>query len=209
MLGTKFTLLFINTHIKKELIMKLQAITLTALIALTGTASANWFDGFNNGMGNGNAYGNGAANGTTAGNGAGNAQANGTGWGTGKGDADGEVNFSISFKGKGGTNMDTAGNLTGNGQGAGNTAANANGATNMAGNGLANGSNVAGSNGAATTSNFAPAGFNPSFSGTAPTATVATQDYTMLKAQWEAQAKQAAEMLKRIEAAQKAAATKS
>jgi hypothetical protein len=81
----------------------------------------------------------------------------------------------------------------------------------MAGNGLANGSNAAGSNGVATTTagNFAPAGFNPSFAGTAPQATVATQDYTALKAQWEAQAKQAAEMLKRIEAAQKAAATKS
>lgn len=182
--------------------MKLQAITLTALIALMGTASANWFDGFNNAMGNGN----GAANGTTAGNAATNGNATGTGWATGKGDADGEVDFSISFKGKGSTDMDTAGN----------GAANANGMTNMAGNGLANGSNVAGSNGAETTTSYAPAGFNPSFagnaptfSGTAPTATVATQDYTMLKAQWEAQAKQAAEMLKRIEAAQQAAAAKS
>ena len=41
-----------------DIIMKLQAITLTALIALTGTASADWFDGFNNGNGSGNGYGN-------------------------------------------------------------------------------------------------------------------------------------------------------
>ncbi|HIQ15383.1 MAG TPA: hypothetical protein EYH38_07430 [Leucothrix sp.] len=90
--------------------MKLQAITFTALIALTGTASANWFDGFNNG----NGYGTAASNGNTA-------------------------------------------------------------------------------------------GYNPSVA----SVVAPTQNYTQLKAMWEAQRKQADEMLKRIEAAQKAAIPKS
>ena len=190
--------------------MKLQAITLTALIALTGTASADWFDGFNNGNGSGNGYGNAAGNTNGAGNAAGNGTANGNGWGTAKGDADGEVDFSITFKGKGRTDMDTAGNLSGNGEGAGNAAGNGNGMGNMAGNGYGNGNsstntngsgNGFGNNGYAPAGSFAPAGYNPAVAAAAP-----AQDYTQLKAMWEAQAKQAEEMLKRIEAAQKSAA---
>ena len=42
--------------------MKLQTITFAALIALSGTASANWFDGFNNGNGTGSNSTNGTAN---------------------------------------------------------------------------------------------------------------------------------------------------
>jgi len=190
--------------------MKLQTITFAALIALSGTASANWFDGFNNGNGSGNGYGTAQGNTNGAGNGAGNANAAGNGWATGKGDADGEVDFSITFKGKGKTDMDTAGNLSGNGQGAGNTAGNwagnGNSAANVAGNGT--GSNA--TNGYANTGNgyapaYAPAGYNPAVAGTA----APTQNYAQLKAMWEAQRKQADEMLKRIEAAQKAAAPKS
>ena len=50
--------------------MKTQIILTSALIASSltmSTASADWFDGFNNGSGNGNAYGNVAGN--TAGQG--------------------------------------------------------------------------------------------------------------------------------------------
>jgi len=184
--------------------MKLQAITFTALLALTGTASADWFDGFNNGSGNGNGYGTAAGNTNGAGNAAGNGNVDGNGWGTAKGDADGEVDFAITFKGKGRTDMDTAGNLSGNGQGAGNTAGNyagyGNTAGNFAGNGYqSNNTNGYGYNGYAPAGSFAPAGYNPAVA--AP-----TQDYTQLKAMWEAQRKQADEMLKRIEAAQKNAA---
>ena len=193
--------------------MKLQAITLVSLLALSASASANWFDGFNNGMGNGNGYGNAAGNTNGAGNAAGNGNATGNGWGTAKGDADGEVDFSITFKGKGRTDMDTAGNLTGQGQGTGNTDGKftGNGTTdaNMAGNGSnqanssSQGSNMpwnnsfTGNNGSAQAPRFAPAGFSPS---AAPAV-----DYVQLKAMWEAQRKQADQMLKRIEAAQKAA----
>jgi len=101
--------------------------------------------------------------------------------------------------------MDTAGNLTGNGQGAGNTAANAMANADTAGNFTGNGTgsnqnngnlDVNGSNG------FAPTAYNGS-------AVAPAQDYVQLKAMWEAQAKQAAEMLKRIEAAQKTAAPQS
>ena len=105
--------------------------------------------------------------------------------------------------------MDTAGNLQGNGQGAGNTAGNFAGNGNTAGNVAGNGTGANKTNGSVNTTgnNYAPAGFNPAFTGTGTAAP--TQNYTQLKAMWEAQAKQAAEMLKRIEAAQKAAAPKS
>ncbi len=119
--------------------MKLQTITLSALIALTAatTASADWMDGIQNGYGNGQSYGNGNAYGT--GNGTVNTTGNGNanGWGRGNGNADGEVEFTLTFKGKGKTDMaadgafdgkgDFTGNGTGNsafnGQGAGNTQA--------------------------------------------------------------------------------------
>ena len=77
--------------------MKLQTITFAALIALSGTASADWFDGFNNGSGNANGYGNAAGNANGAGNAAGDYDGRANGWGTGKGDADGEVDFAITF----------------------------------------------------------------------------------------------------------------
>ena len=179
--------------------MKLQTITFAALIALSGTASANWFDGFNNGTGNGNAYGNALGNGNGAGNATGNADAKGNGWGTGKGNADGEVDFSITFKGKGRTDMDTAGNLTGNAKGAGNTAANAVANGNTASKLAANGTGANKTNGTANTNGYQ----------FAPTATAAQPSYAQLKAMWEAQRKQADEMLKRIEEQQKAATTKS
>jgi len=112
--------------------------------------------------------------------------------------------------------MDTAGNLSGNGRGAGNAAGNASGNGNTAGNFVGNGTGSNATNGYANTGNgftpryapatgFPPAGYNPALATTA----APTQNYEQLKAMWEAQRKQAEEMLKRIEAAQKAAATKS
>jgi hypothetical protein len=104
--------------------MKLQAIAFAALIALSGAASANFFDGFDNGAATGNTAGNGT--GTTAADGTGYGTGNGdvNGFGRGKGDADGEVEFAVTFKGQGKTNMDTdmAANGKGNGDwyGAGN-----------------------------------------------------------------------------------------
>ncbi|KAG1665759.1 Lipopolysaccharide export system ATP-binding protein LptB [Nymphon striatum] len=189
---------------EKENTMKLQTITFAALIALSGTASADWFDGFNNGNASGNGYGNAAGDTNGAGNAAGSANGAGNGWGTGKGDADGEVDFSITFKGKGKTNMDTAGNLTGNGQGAGNTAANGAANGNSAGNFVGNGTGTNNTNGSANTGGYAPAGYNPAATAQAP-----QQNYQQLKAMWEAQRKQADEMLKRIEAAQQQATPKS
>ncbi len=41
--------------------MKLQAIAFAALIAISGAASAEFFDGFDNGSGAGNGTGNGTA----------------------------------------------------------------------------------------------------------------------------------------------------
>lgn len=128
--------------------MKLQITTFTAaalLIALTGTASADWWDGWNNGNGSGQGYGSGQGNARGDGNLAGDYQGSGNGWGTGKGDADGEVDFTITFKGKGKTDMDTAGNLSGNSRGSGNSAGNwagqGNTAGNFAGNGYGEGDN--------------------------------------------------------------------
>ncbi|KAG1707560.1 hypothetical protein GQR58_003232 [Nymphon striatum] len=188
--------------------MKLQTITFAALIALTGTASADWFDGFNNGSGNGNGYGTATGNTNGAGNAAGNGNVDGNGWGTAKGDADGEVDFAITFKGKGKTNMDTAGNLTGNGQGAGNTAGNyagnGNTAGNFSGNGYGQGDNT-GYGSSMPFNNSNNRGYAPAPAAFAPAA-AAQPNYNQLKAMWEAQRKQADEMLKRIEAAQKTAA---
>ncbi|HIO96608.1 MAG TPA: hypothetical protein EYG71_01615 [Leucothrix sp.] len=65
---------------------------------------------------------------------------------------------------------------------------------------------------------FAPLGFNPSYTSPSTTpapieakqkATPPPQDYIKLKAMWEAQRKQAEDMLKRIEEAQKAVASAS
>jgi len=63
-------------------------------------------------------------------------------------------------------------------------------------------------NGYASAPNFAPRGnFAPVAYGNAPVAAQAPAvDYNQLKAMWEAQRKQADEMLKRIEAAQNTAA---
>ena len=97
--------------------MKLQVIAFAALIALSGAASAEFFNGFDNGTAAGNTASNGT--GSTAANGTGYSNGNGdvNGFGRGKGDADGEVDFSLNFKGKGKTNMDT--DMAANGKGNG------------------------------------------------------------------------------------------
>ncbi|MCK5903082.1 MAG: hypothetical protein KAG28_08020 [Cocleimonas sp.] len=176
--------------------MKLQTITFVALIALTGTASANWFDGFNNGKGVTNGAGNTAGN--TQGNVAskGNGAANGNGWATGKGDAAGEVDFSISFKGKGNTNMDTKGQLVGDTKVAGDATGNGAGTGNVAGNGATRASGANSTNGSAQT-------FNNNGFGSATAAPSAAQ----MKAALHAQIQQATAMLKRLEAQEKAAKT--
>ena len=87
--------------------MKLQTIALAVMITLSGTASANWMDGMSNSADNAN------GSGTTL------ALTKANGWG--KGDADGEIDFSITLKGKGHTNIDAkmsadgTGNSTANG----------------------------------------------------------------------------------------------
>jgi len=180
--------------------MKLQTITFAALIALSGTASANWFDGFNNGNGAGNATGNGAADATGNAATKGNGAAQGNGWGTGKGDAAGEVDFSISFKGKGNTNMDTKAQLAGDTKVAGDATGNAAGKGNGAANGTANATGENGYKGSAqtmTNNGFAPATYAPR--------TAAVASSAQMKAALQAQIKQATEMLKRIEAQEKAA----
>ena len=75
--------------------MKLQVIAFAALIALSGAASAEFFNGFDNGTAAGNTTNNGT--GSTAANGTGYSNGNGdvNGFGRGKGDADGEVDFSL------------------------------------------------------------------------------------------------------------------
>lgn len=115
--------------------MKLHIATVTIVALLISTsAMADWWDGWNNGSGSGQGYGTAQGNTSGSGNVAGDYRGSGQGWGTGKGDADGEVDFSISFKGKGRTNMDTAGNLQGNSSGSGNTAGNWSGQGNTSGN---------------------------------------------------------------------------
>ena len=125
--------------------MKLQTSIFVALITLTSTASAGWFDW----MGNNNAGSNAANNATVTedGNAAtmGNGMGNTTGSGSGKGDAAGEVDFSINFKGRGKADMDaqtqgvgsmqSTGNATGDAQGNGEGAGSADGTENIAGSG--------------------------------------------------------------------------
>ena len=172
--------------------MKLQTITFATLLALsaTGTASADWFDGFNNGNGNGTVAGNSAANGQGNVASKGNGDAKGNGWGAGKGDADGEVDFNIAFKGKARTNMDTKAQLDGSTQLNGDALANAASNGNVAGNGAGNalGSNSAnGQQGVVAKTQAAPV------------------SSAQMKAALKAQIAQAMEMLKRIEAQEKAA----
>lgn len=116
--------------------MKLQTIAFSTLIALTAatTASADWMDGFQNGQGNGQVYGNSNGYGTSNGQAYGNGQTAMNGFGRGNGNADGEIEFQITFKGKGKTDMNADSALEGNGtangygtglaNGYGNTAAN-------------------------------------------------------------------------------------
>ena len=109
----------------------------TVLVAFSNSATADWFDGWNNANTQGSGTGNASGWGTGSGDGSTSGQGNVSGWGTGKGDADGEVDFSLKFKGKGRTDMDTkmsgdgqtdfAGNVIGDTTAAGNTAGNVTG----------------------------------------------------------------------------------
>ena len=97
--------------------MKLHAIAFAALIAISGAASAEFFDGFDNGSAAGNTSGNGTGSTAADATGYGTGKGDLNGWGRGKGDADGEVDFSLTFKGKGKTNLDT--DMAANGKGNG------------------------------------------------------------------------------------------
>ena len=107
--------------------------------------------------------------------------------------------------------MDTAGNLSGDSRGSGNTAGNfagnGNTAGNFSGDGYGQGDNSGyGMNPWNNTRGYAPSAPRAGYAPAAPTATV---NYDQMKAMWEAQRKQADEMLKRIEAAQQATTPKS
>ena len=148
----------------------------TALIILSNSASANWFDSFNNSVPFANSYNltidNKNTNTTTP-----SMEKN-------KENTNTKIGLGISMGSIGNTNLNTA-------------------------------SKLATSTNSSTTDMFAPLDFNPSFApSTPPTAEVQqditpTQDYTKLKAMWEAQRKQAEDMLKRIEEAQKSVASHS
>lgn len=120
--------------------MKLRReIIATSLILFCASTSADWWDGWNDGSGSAQSYGNAQGNTQGSGNATGDYRGTGRGWGYGKGDADAEVDFSLSFKGKGRTDMDTAASLTGNTRGSGVTAGNWSGQGNSAGNFQGNG----------------------------------------------------------------------
>ena len=133
-----------QTHTTRSYTMKLQTIAFSTLIALTAatTASADWMDGFQNGQGNGQVYGNSNGYGTGNGQAYGNGKTDVNGFGRGNGNADGQVEFQITFKGKGKTDMKADSALEGNGtangygtglaNGYGNTAANSQAASTVA-----------------------------------------------------------------------------
>jgi hypothetical protein len=116
--------------------MKLQTIAFSTLIALTAatTASADWMDGFQNGQGNGQLYGNSNGYGTSNGQAYGTGKTDVNGFGRGNGNADGEIEFQITFKGKGKTDMKADSALEGNGTANGYGTGLANGYGNTAGN---------------------------------------------------------------------------
>ncbi len=177
--------------------MKLQTLTFAALLALSTTASADWLDGFNNGNGSGNAAGNGA--GSTQGNATtkGNAAGKGNGWAAGKGDADGEVDFSINFKGKGRSNMDSKMQAAGDTQGAGDMKNSGNGSATVAGNSAGN---MAGSN----ANNASGQGF----SNNSQSQQRMPMNTAQMKIALMAQIQQAQAMLQRIEAQEKTTVAK-
>ena len=111
-------------HLARSTKMKRNIILFsTLIITLSTTASADWWDGWNNTSSTANTHGNSKSNTD------GNIQGSGTGagktnnWGTSNGDIDGSVGFSMNFKGKGRAKMDTkmaadnATNTSGNTQG--------------------------------------------------------------------------------------------
>ncbi|MEE9303649.1 MAG: hypothetical protein V3U84_07665 [Thiotrichaceae bacterium] len=126
--------------------MKLKILSLSILVSLSTNASADWFNGWNNANTQGSETGNAAGLGTGSGNSSTSGQGKVSGWSTGKGDADGEIDFSLTFKGKGRSNMDTK--------------ISANGATDFAGNAI--GDTTAFGN---TTGNFISSGTNSNNSG--------------------------------------------
>ncbi len=97
--------------------MKLHALILAALLATSGAASAEFFDGFDNGAATGNAASNGT--GSSAADATGYGQGNGdvNGFGRAQGSAEREVNFNLTFKGKGRTNLDSDMAVKGQGNG--------------------------------------------------------------------------------------------
>ena len=115
--------------------MKKQLMLAVVAAMFSGVAVADMFDGMNNGAANGNAYGTGNGYGTTNANGYGSGNGNTQGWGRGQGNSDGEVEFVITLKGKGKSNMlsELAGQgngvYTGYMDGNANSAANGNGYT--------------------------------------------------------------------------------
>jgi len=127
--------------------MKLSIVTLTALIALSTTASADWMNGANNSTGKSQGSGTTNTYGTGNGNVYGMSKSDGQVWGKGQGNADAAIDFSISFKGKGRSDMASDIAVQGQGDYAGNSSANGNANTaanaNTFANTLANTNNTA------------------------------------------------------------------
>lgn len=88
--------------------MKLfNTLAIIATLALSTTASASWMDGMSKGENAGNAQIDTALTSNAKAVAENKNALNAKGWRTGNGEADGEVDFTMTFKGKGRTNMDT------------------------------------------------------------------------------------------------------
>ncbi|MEE9445854.1 MAG: hypothetical protein V3V19_09340 [Cocleimonas sp.] len=165
--------------------MKFRIIAVITHLILSSSASANWFDGFNKASSFSNTY-NLTANNTNMGD---------HGNGLNKGTINPNLGFGISFGVNENTSIKTISNVNTNARTMGQTI-------------------EENQTQASTSDMFAPLGFNPAYAPTTPPAMEVKQqvakppqDYIKLKAMWEAQRKQAEDMLKKIEEAQKSVAS--
>lgn len=76
-----------------------------SILTVSGIASAEFFEGFDKNKSVGQSTETGQGYTSTEGQGSGTGSSNASGWGQGKGNADGAVDFSVTFKGKGSTDM--------------------------------------------------------------------------------------------------------
>lgn len=141
--------------------MKLQPVGIAATLFLfSSTASAGWFDGNNFTDSNAQFYGDSSRSTTGKGNAAGNSTGKLNGWNSNTGDADAEVDFSMNFKGKGRTAMDTQLTADSQAEAKGNGVADYAGAGNGSWNTFAKGSLESDSNAVGT---FPPSAGTPDF----------------------------------------------